>query len=151
MNTLIRKDSKVSAHTINNVVILGTVKSVAGTQMLVETPAGVSHTVLKVSATKLSAAEFKVLVTEASQPKVEAKPEVTVEAPVDVKKEIKKQVKKEVAKEVAKVNKKALALEIFNKHKGAKRKVVIAEFKENGMSAACASTYYQNIKSGAWA
>ncbi len=141
MNTSIRKDSKVSAHTSNNVLVLGVVQGVNGDKLLIETTAGTPIEVLKVSATKLSAADFKTMVAEASQPKAEVKA---------VKAEIKAEIKKQVKKEVAKINKKVLALEIFAKHKGAKRKIVIAEFKLNGMSAACASTYFQNIKSGAW-
>lgn len=124
----IRKDSKVIAHTGNNVAIIGTVTSVHGENITVETPAGETHDVLKTTATKVSAAKFKTLVLEASQPKVE------VTTPV-----------------VAKVNKKADARKIFNKLNGKKRKEVITAFMGTvGLSAAGASTYYQNFKSGVW-
>lgn len=150
MNTSIRKDSKVTAHTNNNVVVIGTVTSAKGDKLSIVTPSGVTHTVPKSSATKLSAAEFKLVVLEATQPKVEAKTEPKVDIKAEVKAEVKKQVKKEVKKEVAKVNKKAVALSIFADNTGEKRKVIIALFKLQGMSQACASTYYQNIKSGTW-
>ena len=125
MNTNIRKDSKVSAHTKNNVLILGVVSSVHGSHITVTTTGGTDREVLKATATKLSAMEFKTMVLEASQP---------------VKKVI----------DPVKTSKKVVAIEIFNANLGAKRKEVISQFMKNGMSVHCASTYFQNIKSGKW-
>lgn len=135
----IRKDNKVSAHTANNVVVIGTVTSVHGESITIKTPAGETHDVLKVGATKVSAAEFKTLVLEASQPKVEVKVET-------------KPAKKVEPTTSTKVNKKAEARKIFTKLLGKKRKEVIAAFiSEVGLSSAGSSTYYQNFKSGTWA
>jgi len=137
----IRKSNKVSAHTNNNVVVLGTVISVHGDSLSIVTPAGVEHDVLKASATKLSAGEFKARVLEATQPKVEVKAAKTA----------KKTATKPVAKTETKVNKKADARAIFVKLVGKKRKEVITAFVDTvGLSAAGASTYYQNFKSGVW-
>lgn len=133
----IRKDSKVTAHTVNNVAIIGVVTSVRGEYITLETPAGETHDVAKVNATKVSAAEFKALVLEASQPKVEVKAKPTT---------------KPAASKEAKVNKKADARAIFVKMAGQKRKEVITAFVDTvGLSTAGASTYYQNFKSGTWA
>ncbi|MCK5018348.1 MAG: hypothetical protein KAS32_14920 [Candidatus Peribacteraceae bacterium] len=133
MNKSIRKDNKVSANTLNNVVVLGTVTGVRGMEMTVKTIAGVEHTVQRVTATKLTAADFKAMVAESSQPKVKAKSTVKVN-------------------NTKKPNKKAAARDIFVKLVGKSRKEVIAAFKsEIGLSGNGASTYYQNFKSGTWA
>ena len=138
----IRKSNKVSAHTVNNVAIIGTVTSVHGEFITIETPAGETHDVLKATSNKLSAAEFKTQVLEATQPKVEVK----------AAKKTAKPAKKAVAKTETKVNKKADARAIFVKLAGKKGKEVITAFVDTvGLSAAGASTYYQNFKSGTWA
>lgn len=138
----IRKDSKVTANTANNVAIIGTVVSVHGESITVKTPAGETHDVLKTTATKVSAADFKTMVLEATQPKVEVK----------TTKKVAKTATEPADKTEAKVNKKADARKIFNKLNGKKRKEVIKAFTEEvGLSAAGASTYYQNFKSGTWA
>jgi hypothetical protein len=129
MNTNIRKDSKVTGHTSSNVLVLGTVVSVDGPTANVLTSAGNVVEVSRASATKLSSAEFKLAVLEATQP---TKPSFKVNNTMNK-------------------NKKAESRIIFNLNNGQKRKVVIAEFMSNlYMSQACASTYYQNFKSGKW-
>lgn len=125
----IRKDSKVTARTGNNVVVLGTVISVKGPHLIVVTSKGTEHDVLKETATKVSAADFKVMVAEESQPKVAYK-----------------------VNETKVTNKKAAARSIFIANVGKKRKEIIAAFVAGtGMSTNCGSTYYQNFNSGKWA
>ncbi len=129
-NMNVRKDSKVTGHTSSNVLVLGTVVSVSGDTAEVLTTSGNVVVIDRASATKLSAAEFKLAVLEATQP-------------------VKPSFKVNVTKAT---NKKSAARVIYNLNNGQKRKVVITKFQEEtGMSAAAASTYYQNFKSGFWA
>lgn len=58
--------------------------------------------------------------------------------------------KRPTTKSTSVISKKVQAITIFTDMVGSTRGDIIAQFQLVGMSKACASTYYQNIKSGAW-